>query len=204
MENAGAAVAREIVKRWSKRPVTIRADPQQWRRRFRDRPAACRSRGPSPGAARTARPFEGEARHHAQRWRGATEPLTPAALEGANSWWTRSWRGLSRGWTSGLGNFGCRARKGSPVVALTSERRHGDTGETLGASGRSDVTFFRRSPATSCCPVGRCAATHRGRHRTPPSVLNTIAPTRLRTTRRFGLGASHGRRTAATIHARQR
>ena len=82
MENAGAAVARAIVKRWSKRLVTILCGPGN---NGGDGFVTARRLVEAGWAVRLALlgprdRLKGEARHHAQRWSGATEPLTPAAL----------------------------------------------------------------------------------------------------------------------------
>src|ERR1700689_3256298 len=85
MESAGGAVAREIGQRWKARPVVVLCGPGNnggdgfvvarylveagW-------PVRIALLGPRHHLA-------GEARHHAERWRGAVEPLTPSVLDGA-------------------------------------------------------------------------------------------------------------------------
>ena len=84
MENAGASVAREIAERWSARPVTILCGPGN---NGGDGFVTARHLAEAGWTVRLALlgprdRLKGEARHHAERWSGAVEPLTPAALEG--------------------------------------------------------------------------------------------------------------------------
>ena len=91
MESAGGAVAREIGRRWKARPVIVLCGPGN---NGGDGFVAARHlvepAGPfaSPCWARAT--SAGEARHHAERWRGAVEPLAPAGSTGPNWWLTPS------------------------------------------------------------------------------------------------------------------
>jgi NAD(P)H-hydrate epimerase len=183
MENAGAAVAREIVKRWSKRPVTILCGPGN---NGGDGFVTARRLVEAGWTVRLALlgprdRLKGEARHHAKRWSGATEPLTPAALEGAELVVDAIFgAGLSRALDGQVSEtLAAAARKGSPVVAIdVPSGVMGDTGETLGAIGAVlTVTFFRKKPGHLLLP-GRqmCGDLIVADIGTPPSVLNTIAP----------------------------
>ena len=85
MENAGGSVAQAIIKRWSARPVTIMCGPGN---NGGDGFVTARHLVEAGWSVRLAllgarEGLKGEAHHHAERWRGAVEPLTPAALEGA-------------------------------------------------------------------------------------------------------------------------
>ena len=125
--------------------------------------------------------LKGEARHHAQRWSGAVEPLTPAALEGAELVVDAIFgAGLSRALEGPAAEtLAAAARKGSPVVAIdVPSGVMGDTGEALGAiAAVLTVTFFRKKPGHLLLP-GRllCGDVVVADIGTPPSVLNTIAP----------------------------
>ena len=85
MENAGGSVAQAIIKRWSARPVTIMCGPGN---NGGDGFVTARHLVEAGWSVRLAllgarEGLKDEARHHAERWSGAGEPLTPAALEGA-------------------------------------------------------------------------------------------------------------------------
>jgi ADP-dependent NAD(P)H-hydrate dehydratase / NAD(P)H-hydrate epimerase len=85
MENAGASVARAILERWSARPVTVLCGPGN---NGGDGFVTARHLVQAGWTVRLALlgprdRLKGEARHHADRWSGAVERLTPAALEGA-------------------------------------------------------------------------------------------------------------------------
>jgi NAD(P)H-hydrate epimerase len=183
MENAVAAVARAIVNRWSKRPVTILCGPGN---NGGDGFVTARRLVEAGWAVRLALlgprdRLKGEARHHAQRWSGATEPLTPAALEGAELVVDAIFgAGLSRALDGQVSEtLAAAARKGSPVVAIdVPSGVMGDTGETLGAiAAVLTVTFIRKKPGHLLLP-GRqlCGELIVADIGTPPSVLTTIAP----------------------------
>jgi ADP-dependent NAD(P)H-hydrate dehydratase / NAD(P)H-hydrate epimerase len=85
MERAGHAVAREIERRWPARPVTVLCGPGN---NGGDGFVAARHLSDAGWAVRVALlgardRLAGAARHHAERWGGAVEPLVPAALDGA-------------------------------------------------------------------------------------------------------------------------
>ena len=85
MENAGWAVAREIERRWPTRPVTVLCGPGN---NGGDGFVAARHLAEAGWPVRIALlgprdRLAGAARHHAERWRGAVEPLAPAVLDGA-------------------------------------------------------------------------------------------------------------------------
>ena len=85
MESAGSAVSREIERRWAVRPVIVLCGPGN---NGGDGFVAARHLAEAGWPVRIALlgprdHLKGEARHHAERWSGAVEPLTPAALNGA-------------------------------------------------------------------------------------------------------------------------
>jgi NAD(P)H-hydrate epimerase len=125
--------------------------------------------------------LKGEAHHHAERWRGAVEPLTPAALEGAELVVDAIFgAGLSRALEGPAEEtLAAAAQKGTPIVAIdVPSGVMGDTGEVLGAVAVVlTVTFFRKKPGHLLLPgrllCGDVIVTDIG---TPPSVLDTIMP----------------------------
>jgi len=125
--------------------------------------------------------LKGEAHHHAERWRGAVEPLTPAALEGAELVVDAIFgAGLSRALEGPAEEtLAAAAQKGTPIVAIdVPSGVMGDTGEVLGAVAVVlTVTFFRKKPGHLLLPgrllCGEVIVTDIG---TPPSVLDTIMP----------------------------
>ena len=184
MENAGGAVAREIVERWSVRPVIILCGPGN---NGGDGFVTARHLVEAGWTVRLALlgprdRLKGEARHHAERWSGRVEPLTPAALEGAELVVDAIFgAGLSRALDGQVAEtLAAAARKGSPVVAIdVPSGVMGDTGETLGAiAAVLTVTFFRKKPGHLLLP-GRllCGDLIVADIGTPPSVLDRLRPT---------------------------
>jgi len=183
MENAGSSVARAILRRWSTRPITILCGPgNNGGDGFVTARHLCEAGWTVRLALLGPRDcLKGEARHHAERWRGAVEPLTPAALEGAELVVDAIFgAGLSRALEgSAADTMAAAARKGSPIVAIdVPSGVMGDTGEALGAvAAVLTVTFFRKKPGHVLLPgrrlCGEVVVTDIG---TPPSVLKTIVP----------------------------
>jgi ADP-dependent NAD(P)H-hydrate dehydratase / NAD(P)H-hydrate epimerase len=183
MENAGTSVAHAILKRWSARPVTILCGPGN---NGGDDFVTARHLVEAGWTVRLALlgprdRLKGEAHHHAERWSGAVEPLTPAALEGVELVVDSIFgAGLSRALEGPAAEtLAAAARKGSPIVAIdVPSGVMGDTGEVLGAiAAVLTVTFFRKKPGHLLLPgrllCGDVVVTDIG---TPPSVLNTIVP----------------------------
>lgn len=183
MENAGGSVAQAIIKRWSARPVTIMCGPGN---NGGDGFVTARHLVEAGWSVRLAllgarEGLKGEAHHHAERWRGAVEPLTPAALEGAELVVDAIFgAGLSRALEGPAEEtLAAAAQKGTPIVAIdVPSGVMGDTGEVLGAvAAVLTVTFFRKKPGHLLLPgrllCGDVIVTDIG---TPPSVLDTIMP----------------------------
>ena len=134
MENAGRAVAREIGQRWPARPVAVLCGPGN---NGGDGFVAARHLAEAGWPVRIALlgprdHLTGEARQHAERWRGAVEPLTPAVLDGQNWWWMRSSaQGFSRALEGPAAEtLAAAARRGLPIVAIdVPSGLMGDTGE---------------------------------------------------------------------------
>ena len=181
MHNAGSAVAREVMARWSARPVTVLCGPGNNGGDGFVAAAALASAGwPVRVALHGAiAHLRGDAAVHAARWRGPVEPLDEGVLGGAELAVDALFgAGLSRP----LGADVIR------VLAAAAERRiplaavdvpsgvMGDTGESLGAiQARLTVTFTRKKPAHLLLP-GRdlCGTQVLADIGTPASVLERI------------------------------
>jgi NAD(P)H-hydrate epimerase len=183
MEHAGASVAHAILQRWSPRPVIVLCGPGN---NGGDGFVAARHLVEAGWRVRLAllgprERLQGEARHHADRWSGAVEPLTPAALDGAELVVDAIFgAGLSRALEGpSAETLEAAARRGSPIVAIdVPSGLMGDTGEVLGAvAAVLTVTFFRKKPGHLLLPgrnlCGEVVVTDIG---TPASVLDAIRP----------------------------
>jgi NAD(P)H-hydrate epimerase len=183
MENAGASVAQAILKRWSTRPVTILCGPGN---NGGDGFVTARHLAEAGWTVRLAllgsrEALRGEARHHAQRWNGAVEPLAPAVLEGAELVVDAIFgAGLSRALEGAAAEtLATAARQKLPIVAIdVPSGVMGDSGDSLGAVETVlTVTFFRKKPGHLLLPgrllCGEVVVTDIG---TPSSVLDRIMP----------------------------
>ncbi len=183
MENAGAAVAREIVERWLIRPVTILCGPGN---NGGDGFVTARHLAEAGWPVRIALlgvrdHLTGEARHHAERWNGAVEPLTSAALDGAELIVDALFgAGLDRALDGAAAQtLAAAASKAVPIIAIdVPSGVMGDTGEGLGAVAADlTITFFRKKPGHLLLP-GRqlCGEVVVADIAIPSSVLETIVP----------------------------
>jgi hydroxyethylthiazole kinase-like uncharacterized protein yjeF len=184
MENAGAAVAQAILKRWSARPVTILCGPGN---NGGDGFVTARHLALSGWTVRLALlgprdGLKGDALHHAQRWNGTVEKLTPAVLEGAELVVDAIFgAGLSRALDGpAAATLAAASARSLPVVAIdVPSGLMGDTGEPLGAiAAVLTVTFFRKKPGHLLSPGRRlCGDVVVADIGTRSSVLDTILPT---------------------------
>jgi NAD(P)H-hydrate epimerase len=157
-ENAGAAVARQIVQHYSARSVTVLCGPGS---NGGDGFVAARHLAEAGWPVRLALleangTLPEKLRHHAEQWHRAIEPLTPAVLDGANlvvdaifgSGLTRLIDGAAAETLAGA------ARSGVPIVAVdVPSGLMGDTGEALGAvRAVLTITFFRKKPGHLLLP----------------------------------------------------
>jgi NAD(P)H-hydrate epimerase len=183
MENAGASVAQAIFARWSPRPVIVVCGPGN---NGGDGFVTARHLAAAGWPVRlallgTRDRLKGDARHHAQLWTGAVEPLTPAVLDGAELVVDALFgAGLSRALDGAAAQtLAAAARRRVPIVAIdVPSGVMGDTGEALGAVAAAlTVTFFRKKPGHLLLPArplcGDVVVTDIG---TPPSVLDAIRP----------------------------
>jgi len=183
MENAGASVAAAILKRWSARPVTVLCGPGN---NGGDGFVTARHLVEAGWPVRVALlgprdHLKGDARHHAERWLGDVEPLTPHVLDRAELVVDAIFgAGLSRALEGQAAEtLAAAARMGPPIVAIdVPSGVMGDTGENLGGvPAVLTVTFFRKKPGHLLIPgrslCGEVVVTDIG---TPPSVLAAIVP----------------------------
>jgi NAD(P)H-hydrate epimerase len=183
MENAGRSVARAIRTRWSPRPVAVLCGPGN---NGGDGFAIARHLVDAGWAVRLALlgprdALKGDARHHADRWKGAVAPLTPAVLDRSGLVVDAVFgAGLSRALEGSAAEvLAAAARTGVPIVAVdVPSGVMGDTGAAMGAVAADlTVTFFRKKPGHLLLPgrqlCGEVVVTDIG---TPPSVLDTILP----------------------------
>ena len=152
MQNAGEAVARQIIGRWSPRSVTVLCGPGN---NGGDGLVAGIALAEAGWPVRIAllgkrEELRGDTRLHAMRWSGSVEAVTPAAIDGAalvvdalfGSGLSRPLDGLV------VETLGAVARLKLPLIAVdVPSGVMGDTGETAGAvAAACTVTFFRKKP----------------------------------------------------------
>ncbi|NVN93475.1 MAG: NAD(P)H-hydrate dehydratase [Desulfuromonadales bacterium] len=183
MENAGRAVASEIERRWAVRPVVVLCGPGN---NGGDGFVVGRLLAAAGWPVRIALLgsldcLKGEARHHAQLWRGNVEPLAPSVLGGAELVVDAIFgAGLSRALEGPAEEtMSAAAQRSLPIVAVdVPSGLMGDTGEALGAVAAAlTVTFFRKKPGHLLLPgrmlCGELVVADIG---TPPAVLEQIIP----------------------------
>jgi NAD(P)H-hydrate epimerase len=173
MQNAGSAVARELVRRWSPRPTTVLCGPGN---NGGDgfvvaRLLAARGWPVRVALAGSMAALHGDARHHALLWQHAVEPLDDAApgaaapgaaalddavLEGAALVVDALFgSGLQRPLSGAPARIlAAAARRRVPIVAIdVPSGLRGDTGESLGAVPAAlTVTFTRKKPGHVLLP----------------------------------------------------
>ncbi len=158
MQNAGEAVAQEIIRRWPLRPVTVLCGPgNNGGDGFVVAVVLAQSGWPVRVALVGSREnLRGDARVHAMRWGGAIEPVTPAAIEGAGLVVDALFgSGLSRRLDSQLADtLAAVAVLHVPMIAVDIPSGvRGDSGESMGASPADcTVTFARKKPGHVLLP----------------------------------------------------
>ena len=183
MENAGAAVARQIMRRWSMRPVAVLCGPgNNGGDGFVVASHLAASGWPVRVAMLGAREkLTAEASHHAALWNGAVEPLTPDVLANARLVVDALFgAGLSRALDPGVQQvLKAASATGMPMVAVdVPSGIMGDSGADLGAAAAAlTVTFFRKKPGHVLLP-GRllCGEIVVAAIGTPVGVLDQIRP----------------------------
>lgn len=158
MQNAGNAVAQEITRRWTPRPVTILCGPgNNGGDGFVAGTALAQSGWPVRIALLGSREaLRGEARIYAMRWQGGIENVTPAVLEGAALVVDALFgSGLSRRLDPQIvATLAAISQRGLPLVAVdVPSGVMGDTGESVGAAPAAcTVTFARKKPGHVLLP----------------------------------------------------
>jgi NAD(P)H-hydrate epimerase len=181
MQAAGSAVARQIVQRWSARPVTVLCGPGN---NGGDGFVVARELAEAGWPVRVALlgsrdALRGDARHHACRWSGGVEPLASASLDDAQLVVDAVFgTGLSRPLQPEVAHTLAAARaRGVPLLAVDIPSGVlGDSGESLGAvRAECTVTFTRKKPGHVLLP-GRelCGDVVVAAIGTPSSVLTQI------------------------------
>ena len=184
MEAAGRAVAEAVMRRWSPRAVSVLCGPGN---NGGDGFAAARRLAAAGWPVRVGllgerQALRGDAREHAERWRGDVEPLSPALLDSAGvvidaifgAGLTRPLDGMARMVVE------MTAKCGLPVVAVdVPSGLDGGTGAVLGAAAPATitVTFFRKKPGHLLLP-GRliCGEVQLADIGIPAAVLDQIRP----------------------------
>lgn len=186
MENAGRAVADEIIRRWSSRSMVVLCGPGNnggdgyvAARHLKSRGWDVRVSHLGPREA-----LKGDAAQMAKRWDGRTAPIEVDAIEHAElvvdamfgAGLSRPLEGVCVGLTESLN------RSAVPVVAVdVPSGIHGDRGKPLGnlaIDADLTVTFFRKRLAHVLMPArGLCGEIAVADIGIPDAALDMIAPT---------------------------
>jgi NAD(P)H-hydrate epimerase len=181
MERAGEAVVRELVRRWTPRRVTVLCGPGN---NGGDGFVVALRLAQSGWAVRLAllgdiNGLRGDAQHHAQRWTGSVEPLTPQIIDDAELIVDSLFgSGLSRRLDSQvIDTLTCATRRAIPIIAVdVPSGVMGDSGEDWGAAAAvCTVTFMRKKPGHLLLP-GRdlCGDTVVADIGIPQAVLDSV------------------------------
>ena len=158
MQNAGDAVAQEIARRWSPRPVTVLCGPgNNGGDGFVVAAGLARTGWPVRVALLGSRDrLHGDAQFHAMRWKGEIDAVTPAAVESAALVVDALFgSGLRRRLDARVAaTLDAVAQRGLPLVAVdVPSGVLGDTGESLGAvQAACTITFARKKPGHVLMP----------------------------------------------------
>ena len=182
MQNAGEAVADEIMQRWSPRRVCVLCGPGN---NGGDGFVVARVLAAADWPVRVALlglsdRLAGDAKSHAARWTGPIEVLAPAAIADAELVVDAVFgSGLSRPLSENVAlTLAAVGRRGLPLIAVdVPSGVMGDTGESCGAvAAQCTVTFARKKPCHVLLPgrdlAGDVVVADIG---TPSSVLDGIA-----------------------------
>jgi ADP-dependent NAD(P)H-hydrate dehydratase / NAD(P)H-hydrate epimerase len=158
MQRAGEAVVRELVRRWTPRPVTVLCGPGN---NGGDGFVAAVLLAQSGWTVRLAllgdvNGLRGDAQHHARRWTGRIEPLTAQVIDDAELVVDSIFgSGLSRRLDHQVTDaLSCATRRGIPIIAVdVPSGVMGDSGEDLGAAAAvCTVTFASKKPGHLLLP----------------------------------------------------
>ncbi len=184
MEEAGRAVADAVMRRWPPRPVVVLCGPGN---NGGDGFVAARYLALEGWPVRLGLlgdrgRLEGVAAHHAARFRGPVEPLSPSIFEGAGLAIDAIFgAGLSRP-VEGVARAVIEALAARPIPSVAVDvpsGLDGATGAVLGTAAPADttVTFFRKKPGHLLFP-GRalCGSLVLAQIGIPGTVLGPLAP----------------------------
>jgi NAD(P)H-hydrate epimerase len=182
MQRAGEAVAREIERRFTPRPVSVLCGPGN---NGGDGFVVAAALAQSGWSVRVAllghvETLRGDALFHARRWSGAVDPLTPAAIESELIVDALFGSGLNRRLDSAVADIlSLAARRAVPIVAVDIPSGiAGDSGENLGGAAPAvcTVTFMHKKPGHLLLP-GRdaCGEVVVADIGIPPAVINSLA-----------------------------
>jgi ADP-dependent NAD(P)H-hydrate dehydratase / NAD(P)H-hydrate epimerase len=158
MQNAGNAVAQEIIRRWQRRPVVVLCGPgNNGGDGFVTATVLSQAGWPVRVALLGRKELlHGDAGLHAARWHGRIEALSPAAIDGAELVVDALFgSGLNRQLDPLIAaTLGAATERGIPVIAVdVPSGVMGDTGESAGAAPAScTVTFARKKPGHVLLP----------------------------------------------------
>jgi hydroxyethylthiazole kinase-like uncharacterized protein yjeF len=158
MQRAGEAVAREAARRFTPRPVLVLCGPgNNGGDGFVAATALARSGWPVRVALLgELQALRGDARVHAERWRGGVETLAPKVIEGAELVIDALFgSGLSRRLeTRVVDTLAFATRRRLPIISVdVPSGVMGDTGEAAGAAAAiCTVTFSRKKPGHVLLP----------------------------------------------------
>lgn len=159
MLSAGTAVAREIRRRWSPRPITVLCGPGN---NGGDGFVVARHLAQHGWMVRVALHGEvaalrGDAAYHAQQWKGPILDLSPAAVEGCGLIVDALFgAGLNRPLGAAvLGTLAAARQSKIPIIAVdVPSGVMGDSGAAAGAAAVDcTVTFVRKKPAHVLLPA---------------------------------------------------
>jgi NAD(P)H-hydrate epimerase len=183
VENAGRPVAQAILQRWTPRPVVVLCGPgSNGGDGFVTARRLAEADWPVRVALLTPREnLHGEAAHHAALWRGPVEPLTSAALDGAELVVDAIFgAGLSRALEGAAAQTlaEAAARKMTIIAVDVPSGLMGDTGANVGAVPCVlTVTCFRKKPGHLLQPGRRlCGELIVADIGTPASVFDEVRP----------------------------
>lgn len=183
MQRAGERILREVVHRWTPRPVTVLCGPgNNGGDGFVVASALADCRWPVRVALLgDIEALRGDARQHAQRWHGSVECVSPRAIDEAELVVDALFgAGLNRPLESlVIDTLSFASRRGVPIVAVDMPSGvTGDGGEDWGAAAAvCTVTFMRKKPGHLLLP-GRdlCGEVVVADIGIPQAVMNSLAP----------------------------
>ncbi|MCK1789142.1 NAD(P)H-hydrate dehydratase [Pseudomonas violetae] len=209
MANAGAAIAHQIERHWTPRPVVVLCGPgNNGGDGFVTAHVLAEAGWPVRVAMLGSRfSLKDEARHHARRWQGDVEALSPSVLEGAELIVDALFgAGLGRPLEGqALATLAAASEGGVPIIAIDMPSGvMGDTGEAVGAVPAAlTITFLCKKPGHLLLPgrdlCGEVIVVDIG---TPKAVVDSIAPRIFENSPAVWLASLPGVKTTTDKHSR--